>query len=715
MDRGNIYTIGVERESLRCTKEGNLSKLPHPEIFGDRMENNFITTDFGEAQLELRTPVCNSTQECYDKLESITDVVICELNKQNELLWPYSMPCILPEEKDFPFGNYGTHTSEADYEMLLYKKYGYKMHCISGIHVNFGINKDFYKNLRKIYKNLPADMDAAYFKIMQQFMKKAWILMYFLGATPIQLDNSDRSVLSLRNSNSHGFKTKKSLDIDFSDKQSYLNSIQKLLDNGEILSAREVYIPIRAKSKDKNNVLKDLSTQKIDHIEVRLVDINPFNACGITKNDLDLVVAFLFYCLLTENDYSLNYKEVSENGITEEQRLELLNILKDFKKINKELNLGCDSGIKEMCERAKTGNTKAHQFEELVKEKGLMQTLLNLGTQYSEDSELHKYCMRKYPKLESSTVAVIKDAIKAGIDYNIINESQNFVEYSGNKRKECIIQATKTNMDSYIFPFITDDKFYAKRILTENNLNVPSGILLTKKMSDSAIKKIVKPYFNTQCVVKPRTTNCGIGITVFGTPASEGHLLKAIKYAFKFDNDVLLENFVSGREYRFVVINGKCLNVVWRRSASVVGDGKSTIKELIDEKEKEPWHTLLDNNMVIDQPLKQYLKKQNYTFEYIPEKGQRVFLRENSNCSTGGESVDMSDVMPDYFKVIAEKAAKAFNAKICGVDIIINDMSTKNYTIIEINDNSGICVNEWPYEGKGEPIGTHILKLLKLM
>ena len=76
MDRNKMYNIGVEREGLRCDKNGILSKLNFSEIFGDRMSREYITTDFGEAQIELRTPVCNSAQECYKKLETITDIAL---------------------------------------------------------------------------------------------------------------------------------------------------------------------------------------------------------------------------------------------------------------------------------------------------------------------------------------------------------------------------------------------------------------------------------------------------------------------------------------------------------------------------------------------------------------------------------------------------------------------------------------------------------------
>ena len=189
----NLYIIGIEREGLRCDKNGMLSKKKHPKAFDDRMKNNFITTDWGEAQIELRTPACKSTIECEEKLNEITNVVLCELNNQDELLWPYSMQCILPREEEFPWGDYGDFIEEHEYEMYLYRKYGYKMHCMSGIHVNVSFNKILFERIKKNFKNIPDNLDDAYLKIMRVFLKKAWMLMYFFGATPLQLEDKETS------------------------------------------------------------------------------------------------------------------------------------------------------------------------------------------------------------------------------------------------------------------------------------------------------------------------------------------------------------------------------------------------------------------------------------------------------------------------------------------------------------------------------------------
>lgn len=333
-----------------------------------------------------------------------------------------------------------------------------------------------------------------------------------------------------------------------------------------------------------------------------------------------------------------------------------------------------------------------------------------------KDEELkEKYLLKGYPKLESSTVVLIKEAIAQGINYEIIDENRSFIKLYNKNKTEYVVQATKTSKDTYIFPFIVNDKEFVKQELRSKNLSVPDGIVLEKNMKKKEQKQLIEKFAGKKVVIKPRTTNCGVGITVFDTPATQEEIKEAVDYAFQYDSSVIVEDYAQGKEYRFVVINGKCISVAHRRSASVVGDGKKTIKELMADKDKEPWHYILENPMVIDEPLKIFLKNQGLTLDSIPKKDQRIYLRRNSNCSTGGESVDVTDIMPERFKKIAEKATKLFKAKICGVDILIDDLKTPEYSIVEINENPGICINEWPYEGKGEKIGREILKLLKFI
>ena len=281
----------------------------------------------------------------------------------------------------------------------------------------------------------------------------------------------------------------------------------------------------------------------------------------------------------------------------------------------------------------------------------------------STQGYLEKCVLDGYPLLEASTVCVIKAAYKHDLKVDILDEARSFIKVYNDDKEEYIYQATKTSKDISTFPFVTDNKVIVKEILRDNNINTPNGITLEKGISKRDINYYIRPFVGKSIVVKPNTTNKGIGITVFEKPATQEALFNAVKYAFRFDTKVIVEEFQKGLEYRFLVIGDQCVCVIHRRPASVVGDGKSNIEELIEAKNKEPWHGLSGRVITIDDNLKETIKRQHYSLKSVPEKGKRVFVRDNSNCSTGGESIDLTDQAPDEFKRIAVKAAKLFNAK----------------------------------------------------
>ena len=714
MDINNIYDIGVEREGLRCNQNGELSKLKHFEIFDNHKTDDFITRDFGEAQLEIRTPVCDTVEECYEKLENITDIVLCELNSKNEFLWPYSMPCVLPEEKDFPFGDYGDENLSR-YKEYLSKKYHYTKRAISGVHVSFSIKRDFYNHLKENYKflDLPEDISEAYIRIMKNYMKKVWMLTYILGAAPVSCETNNNYAVSIRNS-SEGFQNLIPINLSFENKKEHISSIRKYINNKELYSLSELYYPIRAKAFDGSNDLEKLE-EGIKYIEVRILDINPFDKCGVSKEQLEFIMAFLFSCLFNKDGNTYEYKEIAKNGLDEEQYLEVVKEVENVIETNKLFNLGFDQGINKIANMIKNKEMEFKKVNDLTNEKGYIEAIMSLAKKYSILAEKNRFLISKYPNLEPSTVAVIKEAFLNGLDVNVLDEKKCIVELKKGNKREFIVQATRTSKDSSTLQYIVNDKYVAKKIMQDNGLNVPNGVAINISINKNDLQKIVKKNVNIPIVIKPKSTNCGIGITIFKTGADEEQIKNAIEFAFTFDDTVLIEEYVEGKEYRFLVMDNKCLAVTWRRNASVLGDGEKTIKELIEDKNNESWHITMHSQIKNDNELKEYFCKNKISMNDIPKKGERVTLRGNSNVSTGGESIDMTDVMPKYFKEIAEKASESFNAKICGVDIIINDMEKEDYKILEVNSNPGIYIQRWPYEGKECRVGAEVLKLLNMI
>ena len=171
-------------------------------------------------------------------------------------------------------------------------------------------------------------------------------------------------------------------------------------------------------------------------------------------------------------------------------------------------------------------------------------------------------------------------------------------------------------------------------------------------------------------------------------------------------------------EFRFLVIGDEVCGILHRVPANVKGDGIHNIKELVEEKNKDSlrgykYRTPLEKINLGDIE-KTFLRLQNKNFDYIPKKEEIVYLRENSNISTGGDSIDFTDDILDKYKKIAVQAAQKVGAKVCGVDMIIEDYRKEdsNYGIIELNFNPAIHIHCYPYKGKERNIGEKILELL---
>ena len=141
--------FGIEREALRVDESGNLVTTDHPEIFGDKSENPYITTDFSESQVEVITPAFKKSEEAYKFTRVLYDIVATEIG--DEYLWVESMPCIIPEDDKIPVAKFKNANKEAqEYREKLLKKYGGKKQLISGIHYNFSFDEDIIK---KLYEN----------------------------------------------------------------------------------------------------------------------------------------------------------------------------------------------------------------------------------------------------------------------------------------------------------------------------------------------------------------------------------------------------------------------------------------------------------------------------------------------------------------------------------------------------------------------------------
>ncbi len=321
------------------------------------------------------------------------------------------------------------------------------------------------------------------------------------------------------------------------------------------------------------------------------------------------------------------------------------------------------------------------------------------------------------PQLELSTQILIEEAERRRLKVDVLDVVESFIRIEGVGKREYIKQATRTSVDNYSAPLLMENKQVTKQLLEEAGIQVPKGKVYLSKQEG------LDDYSNwigQDLVIKPNSTNFGTAVhTLF-----DGHSIQqysgALEDAFLQDSQVLAENFASGREYRFLVIGDEVNAVLHRIPANVVGDGKNCIRELVEKKNHHPFRGkgYVRPLEYIKQTVveREFLAMQGMDFDTVLEEGKQIFLRENSNISTGGDSLDMTDTVHADYKTIALESTKVVGARICGVDMMIDDIhslaSGINHSIIELNFNPAIHIHTYPLEGENREPAKAILDLL---
>ena len=320
---------GIEKESLRARPDGSLATTPHPFALGSALTHPYVTTDFSESQLELITGVNTSAEDCIAELTQIHQAVYRAIG--DELLWCASMPCGLPDESVIPIGRYGTSNvgrAKSVYRTGLTHRYGKRMQMISGIHYNFSM-PDRRSN-------------EDYFALIRNFRRNSWLLLYLFGASPAvcasfvegrkhELESLSKDTLYLPYATSLrmgrlGYQSdaQSSLAVSYNCLDSYAASLHEAMTKPyppyEAIGIRsgddyrqlgttllqienEFYGTIRPKRviRPGERPLHALRERGVEYVEVRLMDLDPFEPIAIKASTCRMLDVFLLHCLLRDS------------------------------------------------------------------------------------------------------------------------------------------------------------------------------------------------------------------------------------------------------------------------------------------------------------------------------------------------------------------------------------------------------------------------------
>lgn len=730
--------FGLEKESQRSKIDGRLATTEHPKVLGNRSYHPYIQTDFSETQIELITPVADSIDEVSRYLSAIQEVAYRSLEKE-EILWPLSMPPKLPEKDEEIKIAKLDDFEETLYRQYLAKKYGKRKQMISGIHFNFEYSIDLIQHMfneQSEFEKIEEFKNTLYMKTARNYLRYRWLITYLFGASPVcekgYFTEQDKSlnepVRSIRNS-SFGYTNEEVAAVSYASLKNYLEDIHRLVENGILAKEKEFYSPVRLRG---GKQISDLCHTGIRYIELRNLDLNPFTSLGIDEDTLRFLHIFLLYMLWTEEletpDEWIMTGNLVNNQIALMHPFQSINLLSEGDRIFREMFEMLDE--LELVEEKKLVDmyyqqlrapetTIAGKMWTIIQENSNKELGIIFGSEYQAAILNEPYQLTGFQQMELSTQSFLFDTIQKGIAFEILDEQEQFLKLTHKNHVEYVKNANMTSKDSYIAPLIMQNKTVTKKILADAGFQVPVG---EEFISLEQAQQAYLDYENKAFVIKPKTTNYGIGITIFKHGASLADFTLALELAFKEDQVVIIEEFLEGTEYRFFVLDGEVKAILLRIPANVIGDGLHTVEELIIEKNLDPLrgigHRKPLEAIQLGKLEQLMLKEQALTPISIPKKDQFVYLRKNSNISTGGDSIDVTDEFNESYKKLAVEAVQALGAKICGIDFILSDekkpinKNSKSYGIIEANFNPAMYMHIYPYKGKGRPLTMEVLKFL---
>ena len=276
------------------------------------------------------------------------------------------------------------------------------------------------------------------------------------------------------------------------------------------------------------------------------------------------------------------------------------------------------------------------------------------------------------------------------------------------------IQAAEIDATSAIAESIAQDKELTKKLLAAAGVPVPEGrVVRSTDEAWAAMRELASPV-----VVKPRDGNQGKGVTV--NIVSRDHLEIAFNAASQFSSNIMVERFIPGHDHRLLVVGDRLIAAARRDPPHVIGDGVQTIRQLVEEINRDPrrgeGHATSLTKIRLDEIAHARMRVQGFEADSIPPKGARVVLRNNANLSTGGSATDVTDDVHPDLAARAIEAAQMVGLEIAGVDVVCQtvqqSLEEQGGAIVEVNAAPGLRMHISPSYGKGREVGEAIVRLL---
>ncbi|MES2545992.1 MAG: cyanophycin synthetase [Bacteroidota bacterium] len=320
--------------------------------------------------------------------------------------------------------------------------------------------------------------------------------------------------------------------------------------------------------------------------------------------------------------------------------------------------------------------------------------------------------IKRKRSLGPSTQCIVKAAIERNIPWSRQDTGSSILLGYGVCQKK--IRATITGNTSSFGVNIAGDKDFTKQLLSKARIPVAEGSVCS---TDEGLKEIIDEI-GYPIVIKPLDGNQGKGASI--NVQQFDNATAALALAKNYSQYAVVERYIEGNDYRLLVIDNKFVAASKRVQAHIIGDGTSSIQQLLDATNANPkrgsGHECVLTKINLDDDSYKLLADNNYTLESIVPKGTTVFLKSTANLSTGGTAIDVTDKVHPENRFMAERISKIIGLDICGIDVMTTDITIplkeSKGVVIEVNAAPGFRMHTHPAEGKPRNVGKAVIDML---
>ncbi|EDM37543.1 cyanophycin synthetase [Pedobacter sp. BAL39] len=342
----------------------------------------------------------------------------------------------------------------------------------------------------------------------------------------------------------------------------------------------------------------------------------------------------------------------------------------------------------------------------------IAEALIN-GEEYPLEEDIQRMReLREMERLGPSTGSIVDEAISRDIPWIRLNKSS--LVQLGYGKNQVRFRATMTERTNSIAVDIAGNKDETKRLLQDAAIPVAKGLTIAdiSELQD-AISKVGYPL-----VFKPLDGNHGKGASI--NVKTDDAAKAAFEYAQKYSRKVIIEKFISGYDFRVLVIDHKMVAAALRVPAHVTGNGQQSIQELIDKENSDPrrgyGHENVLTEIIVDRDTLDLLSKKDYTLDTVPPQGEIVYLKSTANLSTGGTSIDVTDLVHPQNIFMSERISRIIGLDVCGIDIMAENLTQplpeNGGVILEVNAAPGFRMHLAPSEGLPRNVAAPVIDML---